>query len=104
VGRIDDRATASLGKGIARQLKYLKELDRNGDLFATEELGDISGLLGKAQRSIRDARPALVAAVRDGGVGIEAYLDYQWRRLRRDDHLMRFAAGALHERSWPELR
>ena len=104
VGRIEDRATASMGKALARDLKHLKELDRNGEAFAAQELDDLARLLGASPASLADGRPALVAAVRDRTVGIEDYLDYHWRRLRRDDHLMRFASGALFERSWPPLR
>ncbi len=104
VGRIDDLTTASMGKAVARQLKYLKELDRSGDLFAAEELDDISRLLEKPQPSLLDARPALVEGVRQGRVALVDYLDYHWRRQRRDDHLMRFASGALFDRSWPPLR
>lgn len=103
VARIEDRTTAAIGKAIARQLKYLKELDRNGELFASEELADISDLLGKPQTSLIEARAALVAGARRHQVGVEDYLDYHWRRLRRDDHLMRFASGALFDRSWPPL-
>lgn len=104
VGRIEDRATASMAKAVAREIKYIKELDRNGDAFAAQELADLTRLLDAPQTSLTDARPALVIAVREGRVGIEDYLDYHWRRLRRDDHLMRLASGALFERSWPDLR
>ncbi|MHB8463986.1 MAG: phosphotransferase family protein [Acidimicrobiales bacterium] len=104
VGRIADPATANIGKAVARQIKYIRELDRNGDLFAAQELDDIGRLLGRPPASLRDARAALVARVREGGLGIDDYLDYHWRRLRRDDHVMRFASGALFDRSWPSLR
>jgi hypothetical protein len=104
VGRVEDPTTASIGKAVARQLKYLKELDRSGDFFAGEELEDIAQLLGRSVSSLDLARPELVEAVRSGTVGIDDYLDYHWRRLRRDDHLMRFASGALYDRSWPALR
>jgi aminoglycoside phosphotransferase (APT) family kinase protein len=107
VGRIDDQATAGIGKAIARQVKYLKELDRNGEVFAVQELDDIGRLLGRPTDSVGsvvEARPRLVQAVRDREVTMDEYLDYHWRRLRRDDHLMRFASGVLYQRSWPPLR
>jgi aminoglycoside phosphotransferase (APT) family kinase protein len=104
VGRIPDARTAGMGKAIARQVKYLKQLDRNGTVFAGQELDDIGEILGRPQADLPTAREALVAAVASDAVTIDDYLDYHWRRLRRDDHLMRAASGALYERSWPELR
>ncbi|MCZ7629174.1 MAG: RCC1 domain-containing protein [Microthrixaceae bacterium] len=38
-----------------------------------------------------------------GTVGFEDYVGHHWQRLRRDDHLMRHASGALYRRGWPEL-
>jgi hypothetical protein len=50
-----------------------------------------------------DGREALVDAVHDGDVTLEDYVGYHWNRLRRDDHLMRHASGALFDRGWPDL-
>jgi aminoglycoside phosphotransferase (APT) family kinase protein len=104
VERTEDRASISLGKAVARQVKHLKELDRNGTLFESWERDRIGELLGTPIDDVHDGRRTLVQAVRDGRVAMDAYVDYQWHRLRRDDHLMRHASGALYERSWPELR
>lgn len=104
VPRIEDRTAASSAKAIARQLKYLRELDRNGEVFGAQELDDLGGLLGRPPASLDEGRAALVEAVHEGTVAFEDYVDYHWRRLRRDDHLMRHASGALFERGWPDLR
>jgi aminoglycoside phosphotransferase (APT) family kinase protein len=103
VGRVQDSTAAALAKGAARQVKYLKEIDRNGRRFAQRELDDIGHLLGTPQASLAEARPALANAARAGKVEIEDYLLYQWRRLVHDDHLMRTASGAIYERSWPAI-
>lgn len=104
VPRIEDRTAASSAKAIARQLKYLRELDRNGEVFGAQELDDLGRLVGRTPASLDEGRAALVDAVHDGRVAFEDYVAYQWRRLRRDDHLMRHASGALFERGWPDLR
>jgi hypothetical protein len=104
VPRIEDRTAANSAKAIARQLKYLRELDRNGELFGAQELDDLGELLGRTPASLDEGRAALVDAVHDGTVAFEDYVAYHWRRLRRDDHLMRHASGALYERGWPDLR
>jgi aminoglycoside phosphotransferase (APT) family kinase protein len=104
VPRIDDRAAANLAKGVARQVKYLKEIDRNGDRFAGQELDDIARLIGRdAAPSLAVGRPRLAVAARDGRVPIEEYLLYHWRRTVRDDHLMKPASGRMYERGWPAL-
>jgi aminoglycoside phosphotransferase (APT) family kinase protein len=103
VPRIEDRTAASSAKAIARQLKHLRELDRNGEVFGAQELDDIGRLLGSSPASIDVGRSGLVDAVRAGDVTFEDYLDYHWRRLRRDDHLLRHASGALYDRGWPDL-
>ncbi len=103
VPRIEDRTASNLAKGVARQIKYLKEIDRNGDLFDRRELDDIGRLLGRTPGSLAEGRPLLAAAARDQKVSGEAYFLYHWRRLVRDDHLMRLASGALYQRTWPAL-
>jgi aminoglycoside phosphotransferase len=103
VGRADDRAVAALAKGAARNVKYLKELDRNGRRFAARELDDIGALLQTPQTSLDEARATLAAEARTGDIAVEEYLLYHWRRMVHDDHLLRTASGALYERSWPSV-
>jgi aminoglycoside phosphotransferase (APT) family kinase protein len=103
VPRIEDPTAASTAKAVARQVKYLKQLDRNGTLFGEQERDDLGGLLGAAPASLDGGRAALVDAVHAGTLAFEDYVAYHWRRLRRDDHLMRHASGVLYEREWPEL-
>jgi aminoglycoside phosphotransferase (APT) family kinase protein len=105
VPRITDRGASTVVKGVARHLKYLKEIDRNGRLFDREELDDISELLGRSfGDGLTEARPALAEAARQGKVPLDGYLRYHFRRMVRDDWLMRTASGSLYNRAWPELR
>ena len=104
VPRIEDRTAATLAKGVARQVKYLKEIDRNGAFFEHQELGEMTRLLGRELGSVEQARPLLAEAARQGNVAIDDYLLYHWNRMVRDDYLMRTASGAMYERGWPALR
>jgi hypothetical protein len=104
VPRIDDRSASTVVKGVARHLKYLKEIDRNGTLFLHEELADINSLTGPSFDDLSEARPALAEAARTGTVPIEDYVRYHVRRMVRDDWLMRAASGAMYQRAWPPLR
>jgi hypothetical protein len=102
--RIEDRGASTVVKGVARHLKYLKEIDRNGRRFNGQELDDITALLGEAQDGLGTARPALAEAARENKVALDDYLWYHFRRMTRDDWLMRTASGAMFNRAWPPLR
>jgi len=104
VPRIDDRGASTVVKGVARHLKYLKEIDGNGALFVREELEDLNALTAPAFDNLAEGRPALAEAAREGKVPLEDYLRYHFRRMIRDDWLMRTASGAMYERAWPALR
>jgi aminoglycoside phosphotransferase (APT) family kinase protein len=104
VPHIEDRTSANLAKGAARQVKYLKEIDRNGAFFDHQELTEMTRLLGREPTSVEEGRPLLAEAARSGQVPVDQYLLYQWNRTIRDDYLMRTASGAMYERGWPELR
>ena len=103
VDRADDRAVSNLAKGAARQVKYLKGLDRNGRCFEEREVDDIGRLLGRVPKSLAEGRAELAAAAQEGRVEPDDYLLYHWARLTRDDWMMREASGAMYERGWPEV-
>jgi aminoglycoside phosphotransferase (APT) family kinase protein len=103
VPRIEDRLASQWAKGVARVVKYLKELDRSGRAFENAELADLAALLGHRVESLREARRELARAAREGAVTDEDYVRYLWRQVQRDDYLMRTASGALRERTWPPL-
>jgi aminoglycoside phosphotransferase (APT) family kinase protein len=103
VDRADDRAVSSLAKGAARQVKYLKEIDRNGQLFEERELDDLGCLLGRMPTSLGEGRALLAERARNGKVAFDDYLLYHWARLTRDDWMMRQSSGAMYERGWPAL-
>jgi len=101
--RIEDRTASAMVKGIARTVKYLKECARNAALFEAHELDSIARLLGSRPSSLNEGRSALYAAAVARKVSDEDYIRYHWDRLIRDDFLMRTAAGAVYERTWPKL-
>jgi hypothetical protein len=104
VPRLEDPTVARVTKGVARQVKYLKEIDRNGAFFDGRELAEMTKLLGREPASVEVGRPLLAEAARAGSVEIEDYLLYHWNRMVRDDYLMRTASGAMFQRAWPPLR
>jgi aminoglycoside phosphotransferase (APT) family kinase protein len=103
VPRIDDRLASQWTKGVARVVKYLKELDRSGRAFADAELDDLADLLGSRPVTVAAGKRALEAAIAANAVADADFVRYLWRQVQRDDHLMRTASGALRERTWPPL-
>jgi aminoglycoside phosphotransferase (APT) family kinase protein len=104
VPRIGDPLAQARTKGIARVVKYLREVDRHGDHYAADELADIVAVLDECPRSLAEARAALTEAVRSGRIGDRDYLQLLWRRASRDNELLRSASGVLADRHWPALR
>ena len=103
VPRIEDPLASQWTKGVARALKYLREIDLSGNDFDATDLDEIAGLLGTRPASVGSGRAELVEAVRAQRVSHDAYVQYLWRQAKRDDYLMRDASGALRTRTWPPL-
>jgi len=103
VPRISDPLANQWTKGVARVVKYLQELDASGRDYAELERDEIAALLGRRPLNLAEGRAELAAAARAGRVNDEDYVQYMWHKVQRDDHLMRGASGALHERSWPPV-
>jgi aminoglycoside phosphotransferase (APT) family kinase protein len=104
VPRISDPLASQWSKGVARVIKYLQEVDASGRQFAELERIEIAELLGHRSSSLDHARIDLAEAAHAGKVADEDYVRYLWHAVLREDHLMRTASGALHDRTWPPLQ
>ena len=103
VPRVSDPLALQRTKGVARILKYLAEIQRDGPFFEAAELDDITAALGNRPASIDDGRRAIAAAVRDGTFAPRDYLQYLWNRIARENELLRPASGVMADRHWPPL-
>jgi aminoglycoside phosphotransferase (APT) family kinase protein len=103
VPRIEDPLASQWSKGVARALKYLKQVDLSGSVFDAADLDDLGAILGARPDSVPSGRAALEDGVRAKTVEPATYVRYLWRRALRDDYLMRDASGALRTRTWPPL-
>ena len=104
VPRISDPLASQWTKGVARVVKYLQQIDASGREYVELELDEITALVGHRPSAVEQGRADLAGAVRAGQVSDPAYVQYMWNKVLRDDHLMRTASGALHDRTWPPLR
>jgi aminoglycoside phosphotransferase (APT) family kinase protein len=104
VPRISDPLAQQRTKGLARVIKYLAALHADGPVYQRDETDDLTALIGERPGSVAAGRRALADLVRAGGVSDQEYLAYLWRRVARENELMRPASGALADRHWPPLR
>jgi aminoglycoside phosphotransferase (APT) family kinase protein len=104
VPRVSDPLAAARSKGIARLIKYLRQVDTYGAAYESHELDDYAALLGRRPESVADGRTAAAAGVAAGRVSEADYLHTLWRRIARETELARPSMGALADRHWPELR
>jgi len=91
-------------KGLARVLKYLAAINRDGPFYEARELDELTARLGARPPSVAAGRTALADAARAGRLTGEEYLGCLWRRAARDNELLRPASGVLADRHWPPLR
>ena len=101
---IADPLARQRAKGLARVLKYLAAINRDGPFYEDRELDDLAALLGARPVSVAAGRAALADAARAGRLTGEEYLGCLWRRAARDNELLRPASGVLADRHWPPLR
>jgi len=103
VPRVDDPLAKQRAKGVARILKYLAAMQRDGAFFTERELDDLEDVLGERPADVEEGRAAMAAAVEAGRVTDEEYLRYVWRRVARENELLRPASGVMADRHWPPL-
>jgi aminoglycoside phosphotransferase len=100
---LSDPLAKARGKGLARVVKYLAEVDAHGSFFEACELGDLEELLGRRPDTVVEGRVLVAEEVRAGRLTDGMYLRYLWRRVARETELARPAMGVLADRHWPAL-
>ena len=103
-------------KGLARLVKYLRELDRLGPSLEQAELAELVGLLDSSrakvkaaqstqapQQTVASARAALCQAIEADQVDEAAALRYCIAQMGRLTQLVRPAMGALADRHYAPL-
>jgi aminoglycoside phosphotransferase (APT) family kinase protein len=101
--KVSDPFALRWTKGSARVIQYLQQADLHGWQFQADEQRDIESLLGHPVPSLAEGRRELARAQAAGAVSDSEYTTYAWRRVQREDYLMRGASGALRRRTWPPL-
>jgi len=103
VPRIDDPFAATRAKGVARLLKYLAGVSRQGGGFERQELDELADALGARPASVVAGRAEIDRAFEEGRLEPAAYLGLLAKRIFRQNELLRPASGVLADRHWPAL-
>ncbi|MCP4908167.1 MAG: phosphotransferase family protein, partial [bacterium] len=90
-------------KGLARILKHLRDGDRLGRSFESQDLDDLEALLGSRPTDVPSGREALAIRIEAGDLSDEALVAYFHRATIRRTALVRSASGALADRHYPPL-
>jgi aminoglycoside phosphotransferase (APT) family kinase protein len=100
---IADPWASRLLKGLARLVKYLREVDRAGSTHTEAELDDLERLLGHRPLSVREGATELLAKVRSREVSPADLLPYAANQVARRTQLLAPAMGVLATRHLPPL-
>lgn len=100
---VDDPYAARLLKGVARVVKYLREVDRAGDRHHAAELDDLATVLGHRPATVPHGSSELLALVRRREISAADLIPYAARQAARRTQLVGPAMGVLATRHLPEL-
>src|SRR6478735_8300591 len=103
VPRISDGFALQRTKGLARLIRYLDAVDRQGRGFARAELADLGSVLDEPPATVGAGRRQLSIGVRDETIAVTDALRVVGRRVGRDEELLRASSGALAGRHYDPL-
>ncbi|MCV7014185.1 phosphotransferase family protein [Mycolicibacterium madagascariense] len=103
VPRSTDPFVILRSKGIARMLKYLREMDRLGPAAEVADLEDLADVLGARPDSVAEGIAALLGRFNSGTVDVASVVRVLHRRTLREMQILRPAMGRLVERTFDPL-
>jgi aminoglycoside phosphotransferase (APT) family kinase protein len=103
VPNLTDGFASRRAKGMARLIKYLREVDRLGAAARHAELADLSELLGYGCGDLPAARTELCDTIDAAAIDERRVLQYCLRQSGRETQLMRPAMGALADRHFAPI-
>jgi aminoglycoside phosphotransferase (APT) family kinase protein len=103
VPRSTDPFVILRSKGVARMVKYLREMDRLGGAAETADLDDLAELLGARPASVAEGIAAVLARFGSGSVDVTSVVRVLHRKTLRELQILRPAMGVLAERTFDPL-
>ncbi|MET0250507.1 MAG: phosphotransferase family protein [Sphingobium sp.] len=103
VPRLPDQQASVKAKGLARLVKWWRDLDRYGPAFNAAELAEISTALGTQFEGLEQAREGLARAVAGRTVERAVALQLVHAQVTRQTRVMADAMGSLSRTSFAPL-
>jgi hypothetical protein len=91
-------------KGLARLVKWWRDLDRYGATFDAAEQAEIAAALGRDFAAVAEARAALAQAVAGRAIAPEAALRLVHAQVSRQNRIMADAMGSLARTGFAPLQ
>lgn len=104
VPRLPDQQSAVKAKGLARLVKWWRDLDRYGATFDAAEQAEIAAALGRDFAGVAEARAALAQAVAGRAIAPEAALRLVHAQVSRQNRIMADAMGSLARTGFAPLQ
>ncbi|UXA11575.1 phosphotransferase family protein [Mycobacterium sp. SMC-8] len=98
-----DPFVALRAKGLARIVKYLRQVDQYGDWSSDRELDAAEAILGYRPVTSRDARKLVSDQMDDAALHDSQYVEYLWICAHVRHELLRPAMGVLADRHFDPL-
>jgi aminoglycoside phosphotransferase (APT) family kinase protein len=90
-------------KGVARMLKYLREMDRLGSAAEVADLDDLADVLGARPESVAKGIADVLDRFGSGSIDVTSVVRVLHRRTLREMQILRPAMGVLAERTFDPL-
>jgi thiamine kinase-like enzyme len=103
VPRSTDPFVILRSKGVARMLKYLREMDRLGSAAEAADLDDLAELLGARPESVAEGIAEILDRFGSGSIDVTSVVRVLHRRTLRETQILRPAMGVLAERTFDPL-
>jgi aminoglycoside phosphotransferase (APT) family kinase protein len=103
VPRSTDPFVILRSKGVARMLKYLREMDRLGSAAEAADLDDLAELLGARPESVAEGIAEVLDRFGSGSIDVTSVVRVLHRRTLRETQILRPAMGVLAERTFDPL-
>jgi aminoglycoside phosphotransferase (APT) family kinase protein len=103
VPRSTDPFVILRSKGVARMLKYLREMDRFGSAAEVADLDDLADLLGARPESVAQGIAEVLDRFGSDSIDVTSVVRVLHRRTLREMQILRPAMGVLAERTFDPL-
>ena len=101
--RSTDARVIAAAKNAAKVIKYLREIDRHGEVAVAQDFAALQALLGRRPANIEAGQRQVLEAMRQGHLSFAQVLGFFAASVGRESGLAASASGGLADRLFPSL-